>query len=117
MGKKSYAPDPKPSRRSKLEKPDYNQLVARMLARFRKCQLCGKRRSESAHHVVPRGQGGDDIEENLAMLCGSGTTGCHGEVEEKREARKRLRAKLRPEVVSYAIARKGEGWFDRRYPE
>ncbi len=49
------------------------------------------------------------------MLCGSGTTGCHGEVETSRLARAMLRPKLRPECVAYAIERKGEGWFDRRY--
>lgn len=37
----------------------------------------------SLHHVLPKGSPyfGDDVEGNLVMLCGSGTTGHHGLVE------------------------------------
>jgi len=30
------------------------------------------------HHRRRRSQGGQDSVENLVLLCGSGTTGCHG---------------------------------------
>lgn len=113
----SGAPDPKPRRRLVLPPASYRSLVKTMLLRHRDCELCGKRRSESAHHTVAKGQGGDDVAENLTMLCGSGTTGCHGEVEHGREARSRLRRKLRAEVVAYVIERKGHAWLNRRYPE
>ena len=33
----------------------------------------------SLHHILKRPR--DDVEANLIMLCGSGTTGCHGLVE------------------------------------
>lgn len=47
----------------------------------------------SIQHRIPRGMGGSrdprlNLPSNLILLCGSGTTGCHGEVESKRlEAR------------------------------
>ena len=47
---------------------------------FDECVICGGI-DISIHHILPRGQGGDDVWENLVPLCGSGTTGCHGGVE------------------------------------
>ena len=45
----------------------------------------------SIHHRRPRGMGGtkrpeSNLPANLLTLCGSGTTGCHGEVESNRTA-------------------------------
>lgn len=45
--------------------------------------------SWSVHHRRPRGSGGSklkwvDLPGNLILLCGSGTTGCHGWVESHR---------------------------------
>lgn len=96
---------------------EYRRLVFRLLRLHRTCELCGVRRSESFHHVVPQGQGGDDCLENGAALCGDGTRLCHGRVEHDSRARAELRPRLRPEVVAYAVERKGQAWFDRRYPE
>lgn len=110
-------PDPKRAARIKLPPRDYRLLLRRMREAFPVCELCEERASETAHHVVPRGQGGDDLDVNLAMLCGDGTRGCHGRVEESAHYRSKLRAKLRPETVAYAIARMGEGWLDGKYPE
>jgi hypothetical protein len=44
------------------------------------CPSCGRfvGRDLSRHHVVPKGQGGDDVPENLIWVCGDGTRGCHG---------------------------------------
>lgn len=109
-------PDPRPRRRRVLDRPAYTRLVRALLWRERECELCGKRKAESAHHAVSRKQGGDDIIENLVALCGDGVRLCHGEVEASRSARSRLRPKLRPEVVAYIIERKGEAWLDRKYP-
>lgn len=44
----------------------------------------------SIHHRRPRAMGGTkrpetDLPANLITLCGSGTTGCHGQVESRRE--------------------------------
>lgn len=41
--------------------------------------LCGSTEPLSLHHVLKHPR--DDLEGNLAMLCGSGTTGCHGLIE------------------------------------
>lgn len=51
------------------------------------CLRCGLRSSYqpySVHHRLPRGRGGTDRLSTLALLCGSGTTGCHGQVESRR---------------------------------
>lgn len=45
------------------------------------CPLCGRGGLQlglTRHHVVPKGQGGDDVPENLIWACGDGTRGCHG---------------------------------------
>jgi hypothetical protein len=43
------------------------------------CEICG-RWASNAHHRKNRSQGGRDVLSNLLLLCGSGTTGCHGYV-------------------------------------
>lgn len=60
------------------------------------CERCGERDSDfSVHHRRPRGMGGSrdpltDSAANLLLLCGSGTTGCHGWVEANRAAARDL---------------------------
>jgi hypothetical protein len=51
------------------------------------CARCGGK-AESVHHRLKKSRGGRLIEDsfNLVPLCGSGTTGCHGEVERLNEA-------------------------------
>lgn len=62
----------------------------------RRCAACGEQvhgergRDWSVHHRKPRGMGGSkdpavSSPANGVILCGSGTTGCHGEVEQRRE--------------------------------
>lgn len=41
------------------------------------CARCGVRGS-NRHERLPRGRGGLRDEFNTVVLCGSGTTGCHG---------------------------------------
>jgi hypothetical protein len=45
------------------------------------CVMCGQRGS-NRHERVPRSQGGPRDAFNTVILCGSGTTGCHGWVTE-----------------------------------
>lgn len=75
------------------------------------CVLCGDP-AQSKHHVLPRSQGGDDVAENLVWLDGSGTTGCHGDVEARRgDARKLLGQHIkanRPDTVAYVKAKLGD---------
>ena len=68
-------PDPRPPKRVKD-----SALMKRLHQRWRECCLCGTTGPHlSLHHVHrhPR----DDVEANLVMVCGSGTTGCHGRIE------------------------------------
>lgn len=72
-------PDPKPTRTRgnrprRVVDPD---ATRRVLRRLRACAACG-RPACNTHHVLGKGQGGDDVEENLVPLCGSGSARCHG---------------------------------------
>jgi 5-methylcytosine-specific restriction protein A len=71
-----------------------------------RCARCGGRGENaggrgSLHHRMPRGRGSDGLASsyalsNLVVLCGSGTTGCHGWVE------------------SYRTQAEADGWLVRR---
>src|SRR5574338_1388190 len=63
--------DPKPPER--VRDPD---LLRRLHLAWDECMICGASMGLMLHHISnhPR----DDLEANLVMLCGSGTTGCHG---------------------------------------
>ncbi len=56
-----------------------------------RCELCGESaEGGSVHHRRPRGMGGTkdparNAASNLLLLCGSGTTRCHGWVESHRD--------------------------------
>lgn len=83
MVKRSYTPDPKPAKRVKNPKVMKSLHVRGVI-----CVLCGK--PGSLHHVYPRSQGGDDVPENLLGLCGTGTTGHHGLIENGDESARSL---------------------------
>lgn len=73
------------------------------------CIACGKPYPER-HHAVPRSQGGADGPE--LHLCGSGTTGCHGEAHQHR-LHFRYRDGwefLRTEPMRYEHALSTKGW-------
>lgn len=44
------------------------------------CEVCGHHGATNAHHRVNQSQRGRDTLGNLMLLCGSGTTGCHGRI-------------------------------------
>ena len=46
------------------------------------CVRCGSTYYLSAHHVIPRAEGGDDAPENLVSLCVS----CHARLEAEHRA-------------------------------
>ena len=114
-----YQPIPKPPPRIRDPQAGTGKLIAEG-----RCRLCGKPIRDvrlSRHHLIARGQGGDDVDDNLVPLCGSGTEGCHGDVEHWRAmARQRLRRLLRPEEVRYVNRRGVElgkpGLLDTLYP-
>jgi hypothetical protein len=66
---------------------NHRHLHERELGR---CMHCGNSLAGwhgcSAHHRLLRSQGGQDDPSNVIMLCGSGTTGCHGWVHHNRNA-------------------------------
>jgi hypothetical protein len=119
-------PDPKPAKRI------VDTMATRRVVRNEpRCRLCPKRArfvdvnedgveivitGVTGHHLVKRSQQGDDVDDNIVPLCGSGTTGCHGEVERSREARSRLREKLTAANVAYCVAKKSQAWLDEHYP-
>jgi 5-methylcytosine-specific restriction endonuclease McrA len=107
--KRTYAPDPRPAKRI------VDTSVKKALSAWC-CRLCGDPNT-TAHHLVPRSLGGDDVVSNLVLLCGSGTTGCHGLVEaHDPQALAQLRARLTDAELRYAIAKKGEAWLERYLP-
>lgn len=94
------------------------KVRAQVEGRDKVCVRCGvaaPRDEDSLHHRIPRGRGGGNAPENLILLCGSGTTGCHGWVEKNRSAAYQygylVETGIDPADVPVAVA--GQGW---RYP-
>ncbi len=79
-----------------------------------RCWVCGAPWQE-LHHIYPRGQGGDDVVENLAPVCRD----CHGRIEAREPiARSQLRHALMPSHIAYLEGKLGdtaEGWLERNY--
>lgn len=127
------AADPKPAARivdPKAQPLDGTPLVTGI------CPLCDRglrarvqfRLPLSRHHVVPKGQGGDDVPENLVWSCGDGTSGCHGVLTHRnRDGESGLTFKQVgealvdyvlcdvPEVNSYAARKKHATWLIEYY--
>jgi hypothetical protein len=83
------------------------ELLRQLHIAWRECSLCGATGRLSLHHINrhPR----DDVRGNLVMLCGSGTTGCHGLIE-ARDTTKRWELAFyirehRPDTLLYLEAR------------
>jgi 5-methylcytosine-specific restriction endonuclease McrA len=75
------------------------------------CERCGKgltRESDhSLHHRVFRSRGGQDTVDNLVLLCGSGTTGCHEQVHKHARGGFNLPSGTNPQMVPI------KHWSDR----
>lgn len=48
---------------------------------MRRCEACGAASPLSRQHRVKRSHGGAWTPSNIAVLCGDGTSGCHGRAE------------------------------------
>lgn len=83
-----------------------------------RCRICRRRTKNLAkHHLVPRSQGGDDVNDNLVPLCDPWEPWCHDKVTKGRpEAVRALRASLTADEVAYIVGKKGEHWLEQRYP-
>ena len=103
--KRSYAPDPKPTKRVKD-----NAVMRDLHRRGVICVICGN--SASLHHIYPKGQGGDDVVDNLVGLCGHGTSGHHGEIEANEVTARITLGEFileeRPDFVFYLQGKLGE---------
>ena len=112
-------PDPKPARRYRANQSETAAL--RNGFEHACCVNCGLR-YESLHHIVPRSQGGDDVAENMAPMCGDGTRGCHGILESHAPGWERIAASVRQYVLLnrgrcvYVISKIGWDRFNARYP-
>ena len=125
MSASQVKPDPKPARRTSDPK-----LLRSLHLHADRCRACGCRKQLTLHHLVPRGQRGDDVKANLIFLCGSGTSGCHGALTAHRNASwpsqlagkpwqvvaSRIRRTLRLSEVDYVLAKKGQAWLERTLP-
>ena len=110
-GEKFKGPDPRPAKRVKNPK-----AMKQVHEQGCFCVLCGEK--GTIHHLVPRSQGGGDEIDNLVCLDGSGTTGCHGKVENHdRHTRIALRAELTEAQERYIISHKSQEWLDTYYPK
>jgi 5-methylcytosine-specific restriction endonuclease McrA len=64
--------------RLQLDPEAYQQLHQQVLRRDGwRCQQCGSRTNLQVHHIKPRTQAGDDVEENLITLCSECHRGLH----------------------------------------
>lgn len=88
------------------------------------CRGCGCGTTElgiSLHHLVPKSLGGDDVADNVIPLCGHGTLGCHGAVEDHprgwEEIAGRIRASLTKAEIGYVVLKKSRDFLDRYYPQ
>ena len=86
------------------------------------CRRCGTSlpagRGGSVHHRIPRGMGGTRWEgihspALLVLLCGDGTTGCHGWIERHRAAALRLGWLLSRQLFGIDPADVPMRWPDR----
>jgi 5-methylcytosine-specific restriction endonuclease McrA len=107
----SGSPDPKvkPRGEKRTRRIVDRVPILRKLLSDRECRLCG-RPAGSGHHLIKRSHGGDDVADNVIPLCGSGTTGCHGKVEDwDPNARLALGARLTDDEIRYVLTKLGRG--------
>lgn len=97
--------DPKPAKRIR----DAGAARAFRMAGGDECCCCGVTSPLNVHHLVLRSRGGDDTEGNFVLLCGSGTTGCHGRFHSGDQlVRRAIGLALKPVHIGYVHAKFGE---------
>ena len=77
-------------RRSRVPEKAADEVRIRCQGRCERCGISLLNRPASIHHRKPRRSGGTSDPRihdpgNLTVLCGSGTTGCHGHIEANRQ--------------------------------
>jgi len=77
------------------------------------CRGCGTGGQLHAHHLVGRGQSGDDVEGNIVGLCPT----CHTKLHSgEAGVRERIRLSLDTDEMRYVLAKKSWLWLDEHYP-
>lgn len=111
---------PKPARPIRLTGEALKRTNVTIDRRERQCcARCGKAImvGGSRHHRQFRSRGGSDTVANLVLLCGSGTTGCHGwvhaNVKHARAAGFAVDSWESPEDVPVQHAIYGWVWLDQ----
>src|SRR5690349_8678950 len=108
MAKTFKGPDAKvkPRGPKKTARTEDRKAGKKSLLRKPRCAICGAP-AANAHHVLGRGSPnfGDDVPENLASLCGTGNTGCHGLITENNITARRMLGEYlvleRPDTIAY----------------
>ncbi len=117
-------PDPKPVKPFRASQEEWQQLRAQLEWR---CVACGEgwKPALGAAHIIGRDEGGDDVLENLVVLCGYQAecpNGCHVLLQEHRNGWEQVAAHVRAYVrarasrLLYVIGKVGEDGFEKRYP-
>ncbi len=105
--------DPKPLKRHKADIDEW-KIIRRL--KSGRCRVCGNLPT-TLHHLIGKDLGGDDLPANMVPLCGSGTSGCHGLVEEfDLKACQTLRISLTEQEIGYVVGKASQYWLNRRYP-
>jgi 5-methylcytosine-specific restriction endonuclease McrA len=107
-----FQPDPKPTKRYRATAGEW-KTIRREFQR-ETCRICGKPWNE-LHHIMSRGQSGDDVSVNLAPLCSD----CHRAITNRdQDARAVLGTNLTPEnlgYLRYKLGQRADGWLARNY--
>lgn len=123
-------PNWKPEKRIKATPKEWEAIRAEKLG---PCRVCGKPNAvgltvypakhwnasgleSTLHHIIPKSLGGDDVADGVAPACGSGTTGCHGLIENRDPwACTLFGANLTVSERAYVIRKKGTDFAVRYY--
>lgn len=106
-------PDPKPRRRFVARDPrDRYEAFGHVRKRGAQCIICGAQGDLTAHHIVPRSQGGDDWRINIVPIHHSGHMAAHAGHEDVLAA---IWQGLEEEQREYARERFGHGRAETYY--
>lgn len=85
------------------------ELLRALHLDWKECVLCLETYRLSLHHIHKHPR--NDVIGNLVMLCGDGTTGCHGLIEARDHVTSqqlgRYILESRPDVIEYLIEQTG----------
>lgn len=105
--------DPKPPARKVATRNEWEDIVSEKRG---PCRCCSGTDRIELHHLVSRGQRGDDVAANIVSLC----QGCHAIITQRlagwEVVAAAIRHSLAPLEERYVVAKKGRWWLDKQYP-